>query len=404
MYGQTVSGRAGNRSRIQNNYQSPRNDKDGEQQNLDPEQGDVKVQPAPPAPQESQTSSPCRIIQPDPSKRERLLRLARKEEEEYERFKESKRPGPIHLPPTILGGQTPEPEVRRQQQRIQAQSKYQKMFKRDEYKRKQKEEEEAQIQEMKDIQRRKAEKLENKRQQEDLERRQRWHEDRYKRNNHFLDRFQPTNNTNDRRFGQLNEWATNQEQDEDWKSEQALKRSHKMGKIEDQAVKQERTMQKMREMESEDEWEPNGAVNQEQDEDDLMLQQALKDSLLTHKIEEQNRLQEIKMPQHKQYTQDPEKNLRNMEKKNNNLSFTENISYKSKHQTYRQQQKEEEERKLKEMKAEQLKKAEALKQHQEQSTLSQEEERRRVNNAFLDRLQRQNTSQNEYSGESNTWA
>ncbi|XP_044141003.1 epithelial-stromal interaction protein 1 isoform X1 [Bufo gargarizans] len=332
MYGQTVSGRAGNRSRIQNNYQSQRNYKDGEQQNPDPEQGDVKVQPAPPAPQEPQTSSPCRIIQPDPSKRERLLRLARKEEEEYERFKESKRPGPIHLPPMILGGQTPEPEVRQQQQRIQAQSKYQKMFKRDEYKRKQKEEEEAQIQEMKDIQRRKAEKLENKRQQEDLERRQRWHEDRYKRNNHFLDRFQPTNHTYDRRFGQLNEWATNQEQDEDWKSEQPLKLSHKM------------------------------------------------------------------------YTQDPEKNLRNMEKKNNNLSFTENISYKSKHQTYRQQQKEEEERRLKEMKAEQCKKAEALKQHQEENTLSQEEERRRVNNAFLDRLQRQNTSQNEYSGESNTWA
>ncbi|XP_056411416.1 epithelial-stromal interaction protein 1 [Hyla sarda] len=412
MYGQSGYGRGRNERRIQNNYQSQRNDNTGEdfrtgmegqQRNPDPQQDTIIQQPAPQAPQESQYSSSHRVIQPDPTKREKLLSSARKEEEEYERFKESRRLGPIYLTPQKLGGQTSESEARKQQQVTQAQSKHQKMIQREEYRKKLKEEEEAKIQKMKDIQRKKAEKLEEKRQQQDMERRHRWHEDRGMRNNAFLDQLQPVHHPYNNPFGQTTKWgkdqavkqeqtmqkmremdsedewpyrAVNQDQDEDWMLQQALKDSLLTGK--DQAVKQEQTMQKMREMDSEDEW-PYRAVNQDEDED-WMLQQALKDSLLTHKTEEETRVQEMKKSQHKQRMLQPIQ------------------------QTYKQQQKEEEEKRLKEMKEEQRRKAEVLQKCEEERTLSQEEQRRRVNNVFLDRLQRNNTSQHGYTRESNTWA
>ncbi|KAG8586087.1 hypothetical protein GDO81_005248 [Engystomops pustulosus] len=216
MYGQSSYSRSGNGSRMQNRYQTQRNynhsenisNRMEEQQNSDPQQDYVNEQPAPrppQAPQDSQFS--CQVIQPDPVKREKLLTMRRKEEEDYESFKNSRRSGPIHLTPKKLGGETSELEVREQQQQIQAQSKYQKMMKREEYKKKLKEEEEAKIQKMKDLQRQKAEKLQQKRQQQDLEREQRWHEDRWRRNNTFLDQFDSESHHYDRRFGQPSEWV-----------------------------------------------------------------------------------------------------------------------------------------------------------------------------------------------------
>ncbi|XP_069614328.1 epithelial-stromal interaction protein 1 isoform X2 [Ranitomeya imitator] len=169
MYGQTrqsiySSGRTTRRS--QSNYQSQRNYNQGtgmeEQQNSDPQQDGIKERPAAQAPHtapESQYSSSCQVVQPNPTKREKLLRMAREEEEEYERFKQSRSLGHIDLPPRRLGGHNSESEARQQQQRILSQSKYQKMIQREDYKRKQKEEEDAKIQQMKDIQRKK-EKLE----------------------------------------------------------------------------------------------------------------------------------------------------------------------------------------------------------------------------------------------------
>ncbi|KAM3934361.1 epithelial-stromal interaction protein 1 isoform 1-T1 [Leptodactylus fuscus] len=351
MYGQNVYGGGRSGSRMQNN-QSQRNTNYGDnfstrmrqQQDADAHQDNINVQPAPQPTQEPQYSGPCQVFQPDPAKREKLLAQARKGEEDYERLKESRRSGSIHLTPRKLGGQISESEARHQQQQIQAQSKYQKMQKREEYKRKQKEEEEAKIQKMKDMQRKKAEKLEERRQQQDLERREKWDEQRFRCNDEFLDRLQPVSHPDDRVFERPNEWVDDDDQ-YDWKPEQDWKLSHET------------------------------AVNQEQDED-WMLQQALKNSLLTFKTEEETRLKEDKKPQQKQ----------------------------SNWHTYRQQQKEEEEKKLKEMKDNQRQKAEGLKQREEERTLTLEEERRRANNAFLDRLQRQNTSQHGYSGESNAWA
>ncbi|XP_069828408.1 epithelial-stromal interaction protein 1 isoform X2 [Dendropsophus ebraccatus] len=331
MYRQNLYSRNGNERRPQDNSESQRNYNRGEefgtgmeeQQYSDPQQNNISNQPTPQPSQGSECSaSPCRVIQPDPTKREKLLAVARKEEEDYERYKASLRTGPINLTPRKLGGRTSESEARQQQQQIQAQSKYQKMIQREEYKKKQKEEEEAEIQKKKDIQRKKAERLEEKRKQENLEKMQRWDEDRCTRNSAFLDRLQPIHDPYHSGFGQSSQWPVNQEEDEEW-----------------------------------------------------MFQQALNNSLLMHKIEEETRVQEVKRSQHKQ----------------------------PRHQAYMQQQKEEEERRLREMKEEQRRKAEMLKQCEDGKRQSQEEQHRRVNSAFLDRLQRQNTSQHGYTGESNTW-
>ncbi|XP_069828409.1 epithelial-stromal interaction protein 1 isoform X3 [Dendropsophus ebraccatus] len=309
MYRQNLYSRNGNERRPQDNSESQRNYNRGEefgtgmeeQQYSDPQQNNISNQPTPQPSQGSECSaSPCRVIQPDPTKREKLLAVARKEEEDYERYKASLRTGPINLTPRKLGGRTSESEARQQQQQIQAQSKYQKMIQREEYKKKQKEEEEAEIQKKKDIQRKKAERLEEKRKQENLEKMQRWDEDRCTRNSAFLDRLQPIHDPYHSGFGQSSQW---------------------------------------------------------------------------HKIEEETRVQEVKRSQHKQ----------------------------PRHQAYMQQQKEEEERRLREMKEEQRRKAEMLKQCEDGKRQSQEEQHRRVNSAFLDRLQRQNTSQHGYTGESNTW-
>ncbi|XP_073520006.1 epithelial-stromal interaction protein 1 isoform X4 [Phyllobates terribilis] len=348
MHGQSMYGRGTNTNRSQNNYQSQRNYNQGtgmeEHQNSVPQQDDIPEQRAAQAAHnapESQYSSPCQVFQPNPVKREKLLRtncrlvdpvmaanrriaspflqhvekfhllfyVARKEEEDYDHFKQSMSLGRIDLPPSRLGGYISESEARQQQQRILSQSKYQKMIQREDQRRKQKEEEDAKIQEMKDIQRKKSEKLEENRQKQDLERKQKWLEDRQQRNEAFFDRFQPIDYTDEGPFGQLSKWAENEEEDDDW-----------------------------------------------------MYKKALEESIKTHKIEEEARLQEVKKHQHKQ----------------------------PKQQTHRQQQKEEEERILKEMKEKQHRKAELLKMHEEQRRLSQEKERMRVNKAFLDRFQNQN--------------
>ncbi|XP_073520004.1 epithelial-stromal interaction protein 1 isoform X2 [Phyllobates terribilis] len=246
MHGQSMYGRGTNTNRSQNNYQSQRNYNQGtgmeEHQNSVPQQDDIPEQRAAQAAHnapESQYSSPCQVFQPNPVKREKLLRsklcyclqVARKEEEDYDHFKQSMSLGRIDLPPSRLGGYISESEARQQQQRILSQSKYQKMIQREDQRRKQKEEEDAKIQEMKDIQRKKSEKLEENRQKQDLERKQKWLEDRQQRNEAFFDRFQPIDYTDEGPFGQLSKWAENEEEDDDWMYKKALEESIKTEKV-----------------------------------------------------------------------------------------------------------------------------------------------------------------------------
>ncbi|KAM4795435.1 epithelial-stromal interaction protein 1 [Rhinophrynus dorsalis] len=140
--------------------------------------------------QELQHMGAYAVIPANESRRDKLLRIASQEMESWERFKEAQRLGPINLTPKKLGGSTPIEDARQKQQVLQSQSKYQKMLQKEEYKKKQRLEEEAKIQKMKDIQRQKAEKLEEKRQQQDLARKIQFQEDMHLRNKTFLNQVQ----------------------------------------------------------------------------------------------------------------------------------------------------------------------------------------------------------------------
>ncbi|XP_029459038.1 epithelial-stromal interaction protein 1-like [Rhinatrema bivittatum] len=117
-----------------------------------------------------------------------MMKVAREELENLERWKEQHRPGPIHLTPKKLGGIETEASARQKQQNNLKQSKYQQKFKRDDYRRKMKEEEEAEILKMKAIQREKANRLEAMQKQQKIQKEKEFEEDKHVGNNDFLSR------------------------------------------------------------------------------------------------------------------------------------------------------------------------------------------------------------------------
>lgn len=350
---------------------------DQQDQHQDPDQqqfNNPTQEPTPQVSQEPQYNGSYVVIPPNQAKRNKLLTMANKEEEEYNHFVASRRSGSIKLTPKKLGGDTSETKAREQQQITQLQSKYQKQFKRDEYKRRQREEEEAEIQKKKDVQRKKAEKLEEKRRLEEIERNERWHTHMTMKNSEFLD--------------QLSQPANSSSYDSYERTPSAWERSP-----------------------SGEEQDWNNYFDQEEE---RMLQLALKESMKTAKSasdeEEQNwapcnpgmKDNTASQQFYKQLTEEKERKWQQMEEEHCRKASKQ--SYRS----YKQQLKEEEERKLQEMKEEQRRKSELLEvkkaEEEKERKLSQQEERRRVNNAFLDKLQRLNTKKEEFSGESNTWA
>ncbi|XP_039733147.1 epithelial-stromal interaction protein 1 [Pteropus medius] len=158
------------------------------------------------------------LITPNETRRNQLQRIAEKEMENLERWKELHRAKPVNLVPRRLGGSQSEAEVRQKQQLQLMQSKYQQKLKREEAMRIKKEAEEAEIQKMKAIQREKArsqayrdslreeenrklqkmkeeqhqksELLELKRQQQEEERSKTQQAEHRRVNNAFLDRLQ----------------------------------------------------------------------------------------------------------------------------------------------------------------------------------------------------------------------
>ncbi|XP_019385410.1 PREDICTED: epithelial-stromal interaction protein 1 isoform X2 [Crocodylus porosus] len=128
------------------------------------------------------------LVPPNETRRNELQRIAKKELEDLERWKEQHRSGPINLTPQRLGGRISEAEVRQKQQINFMQAKYQQKLKREEYARIKREAEEAEIQKKKAIQREKAEKLEEKRRQEEQQRRELFYEDRSLKTNELLNR------------------------------------------------------------------------------------------------------------------------------------------------------------------------------------------------------------------------
>ncbi|KAJ6661687.1 hypothetical protein lerEdw1_013209 [Lerista edwardsae] len=128
------------------------------------------------------------VIPPDPTRRNQLQRIAKKELEELERWKEQHRPGPIYLTPQKLGGRALEFEVRQKQQLEHMQSKYRQKLKMEEYEKIKRQAEEADLLKKKAIQREKANKLEEKHRQEEFLRKQRLDEDNYLKTTELLDR------------------------------------------------------------------------------------------------------------------------------------------------------------------------------------------------------------------------
>ncbi|NXK03685.1 ESIP1 protein, partial [Herpetotheres cachinnans] len=114
--------------------------------------------------------------------------VAKKELDDLEQWKEEHRPRPIKLVPQRLGGKESEAQARQKQQMMLMQSKYQQKHKREEYVKAKKAAEEAEILKKKAIQREKAERLEVKKRQQEIQRREMFLEDQYYKTNELLNR------------------------------------------------------------------------------------------------------------------------------------------------------------------------------------------------------------------------
>ncbi|XP_067896370.1 epithelial-stromal interaction protein 1 isoform X2 [Heterodontus francisci] len=130
------------------------------------------------------------VIAPNQSRRSHLQMMANRELEELRQWKEANRPGPINLTPTQLGGVTSEAEARQRQQINLRGAKFQQRAKKAEHDRKRKEAEELEIQKKKEIQREKANKLAEKRRQEDEQRKSQFQAEHHQANQQFLQRIE----------------------------------------------------------------------------------------------------------------------------------------------------------------------------------------------------------------------
>lgn len=130
------------------------------------------------------------LIAPNENRRSQLQRIAEKELENLEKWKEQHRAKPVNLVPRRLGGSQSEAEVRQKQQLQLMQSKYQQKLKREEAIRIKKEAEEAEIQQMKAIQRKKSEKLEEKKRLQENLRREAFREHQQYKTAEFLNRLE----------------------------------------------------------------------------------------------------------------------------------------------------------------------------------------------------------------------
>ncbi|XP_032729850.1 epithelial-stromal interaction protein 1 isoform X1 [Lontra canadensis] len=128
------------------------------------------------------------MIVPNENRRNQIKRIAEKELESLEKWKEQHRAKPVNLAPLRLGGSQSEAEVRQKQQLQLMQSKYQQKLKREESVRIKKEAEEAKMQKMKAIQREKSNKLEEKKRLQENLRREEFREHRQYKTAEFLSR------------------------------------------------------------------------------------------------------------------------------------------------------------------------------------------------------------------------
>ncbi|XP_026708955.1 epithelial-stromal interaction protein 1 [Athene cunicularia] len=140
-------------------------------------------------PHQEQYVGPYVLITPNETRRKQVKQIAKKELDDLEQWKKEHRPGPIKLVPQRLGGEESEAQARQKHQMMFMQSKYQQKLKREEYIKAKKAAEEAEILKKKEIQREKAERLEVKKRQQEMQRRQMFLEDHYYKTNELLNRF-----------------------------------------------------------------------------------------------------------------------------------------------------------------------------------------------------------------------
>ncbi|KAJ8349989.1 hypothetical protein SKAU_G00251190 [Synaphobranchus kaupii] len=133
------------------------------------------------------------MIPPIEARRSKLQRMAQKEEQDLQRWKEENRPGPIDLAPSQLGGRSSLEEARQKQFLQLRQSKLQKKLKQEDMERAKREAEEEQNQLKKAVQREKANKLEENTKQEELQRRYQYEQDHRARTEQFLQRVEKSN-------------------------------------------------------------------------------------------------------------------------------------------------------------------------------------------------------------------
>ncbi|XP_068251474.1 epithelial-stromal interaction protein 1 [Nyctibius grandis] len=138
--------------------------------------------------QQEQHVIPYVLITPNETRRNQLQQIAKKELDDLDRWKEEHRPGAIKVVPQRLGGKESEAQARQKQQMMLMQSKYQQKHKREEYVKAKKAAEEAEILKKKAIQREKAERLEVKKRQQEMQRREMFLEDQYYKTNKLLNR------------------------------------------------------------------------------------------------------------------------------------------------------------------------------------------------------------------------
>ncbi|XP_002920302.1 epithelial-stromal interaction protein 1 isoform X2 [Ailuropoda melanoleuca] len=128
------------------------------------------------------------VIAPNENRRNQIQKIAEKELESLQKWKEQHRAKPVNLVPRRLGGSQSEAEVRQKQQLQLMQSKYQQKLKREESVRIKKEAEETNMQKMKAIQREKSNKLEEKKRLQENLRREAFREHQQYKTAEFLSR------------------------------------------------------------------------------------------------------------------------------------------------------------------------------------------------------------------------
>ncbi|KAM6934100.1 epithelial-stromal interaction protein 1 [Xenentodon cancila] len=142
------------------------------------------------ADRQPQYSGGFTVIPPNESLRSQIKTKAQKEEEEFQKWKEARRPTSVHLNPERLGGSVSLAEARERQLIDMRCSRLQKKLRKEEQDKRRRQEEEEELQRMKATQRMKSERLEARKREDDARRKEQHWEDHSRKTESFLQRIE----------------------------------------------------------------------------------------------------------------------------------------------------------------------------------------------------------------------